>query len=54
MEDGQEVQPGTLIGYIGSTGSASGPHLDYQVWEMVDGSWVNRNPYDFGGADGAK
>lgn len=54
VEDGQQVQPGTLIGYIGSTGSSSGPHLDYQVWELVDGAWVNRNPFDFGGADGAK
>jgi murein DD-endopeptidase MepM/ murein hydrolase activator NlpD len=54
VQDGQEVQPGTLIGYIGSTGSSSGPHLDYQVWEMADGGWVNRNPYDYGAADGAK
>ena len=54
VENGQEVQQGTLIGYVGSTGAASGPHLDYQVWEMVDGAWVNRNPYDFGGADGAR
>jgi murein DD-endopeptidase MepM/ murein hydrolase activator NlpD len=54
VDDGQEVQPGALIGYIGATGSSSGPHLDYQVWEQVNGQWVNRNPYDFGGADGAK
>lgn len=54
VEDGQEVQTGTVIGHIGSTGAASGPHLDYQVWEMVDGAWVNQNPFDYGGADGAK
>ncbi|MBC8076632.1 MAG: M23 family metallopeptidase [Chloroflexales bacterium] len=54
VENGQQVQPGTLIAYVGSTGSSSGPHLHYDVWEMVDGAWVNRNPYDFGGADGAR
>jgi murein DD-endopeptidase MepM/ murein hydrolase activator NlpD len=54
VEDGQEIQAGTLIGFIGSTGQSSGPHLHYDVWELVDGAWVNRNPFDFGGADGAK
>jgi murein DD-endopeptidase MepM/ murein hydrolase activator NlpD len=33
-----------VIGYVGSTGASSGPHLDYQVWQ--DG--VNVNPLDFG------
>ena len=42
--DGQVVERGTLIGYMGATGEASGPHLDYQVWH--DG--VNQNPLDFG------
>jgi murein DD-endopeptidase MepM/ murein hydrolase activator NlpD len=54
VENGQEVQAGALIGYIGSTGQSSGPHLHYDVWEMADGGWVNRNPYDYGAADGAK
>jgi murein DD-endopeptidase MepM/ murein hydrolase activator NlpD len=29
---GQYVRAGTVIGMVGSTGEASGPHLDYQVW----------------------
>jgi murein DD-endopeptidase MepM/ murein hydrolase activator NlpD len=29
---GQYVRSGEVIGMIGSTGEASGPHLDYQVW----------------------
>ncbi len=44
VETGQTVKRGTLIGYIGSTGHSSGPHLDYQVWK--DG--VNQNPLDYG------
>ena len=44
LQDGQTVERGQLIGYVGSTGEASGPHLDYQVWK--DG--VNVNPLDYG------
>jgi murein DD-endopeptidase MepM/ murein hydrolase activator NlpD len=44
VQDGQVVKRGDVIGYVGSTGESSGPHLDYQVWE--DG--VNVNPLDFG------
>lgn len=44
VETGQVVTRGTLIGYIGSTGQSSGPHLDYQVWENN----VNKNPLDYG------
>lgn len=44
VEDGQTVKRGDVIGYVGSTGESSGPHLDYQVWE--DG--VNVNPLDYG------
>lgn len=44
VQNGQQVERGTLIGYMGSTGQASGPHLDYQIWK--DG--VNQNPLDYG------
>jgi murein DD-endopeptidase MepM/ murein hydrolase activator NlpD len=44
VQDGQAVKRGDVIGYVGSTGASSGPHLDYQVWH--DG--VNVNPLDFG------
>lgn len=46
--DGQIVQPGEVIGSLGSTGQSSGPHLDYQVWHWQDGAWVNQNPLNFG------
>jgi murein DD-endopeptidase MepM/ murein hydrolase activator NlpD len=44
VQTGQVVERGTLIGYMGATGRASGPHLDYQVWK--DG--VNQNPLSYG------
>ena len=51
VTDGQAVRTGDLIGYVGSTGQSSGPHLDYQVWAMQGGQWVNQNPLDFGALD---
>ena len=48
VQDGQTVERGQVIGYVGSTGESSGPHLDYQVWK--DG--VNVNPLDYGALDG--
>ncbi len=47
VRDGQTVRRGDVIGYVGATGEASGPHLDYQVWK--DG--VNVNPLDYGALD---
>ncbi|NTU85994.1 MAG: M23 family metallopeptidase [Chloroflexales bacterium] len=51
VSDDQVVTRGDLIGFIGSTGNASGPHLDYQVWVMQGGRWVNANPLDYGALD---
>ncbi|MEW6162344.1 MAG: M23 family metallopeptidase [Nitrospirota bacterium] len=36
---GQKVRRGDVIGYVGSTGNATGPHVHYEVWK--DGSPVN-------------
>ncbi len=47
VSSGQTVRRGDLIGYLGSTGMSSGPHLDYQVWVKQGGAWVNVNPLDF-------
>ena len=36
---GTRVDQGQVIGYVGKTGLASGPHLDYRVREA--GKWIN-------------
>jgi murein DD-endopeptidase MepM/ murein hydrolase activator NlpD len=39
LKRGSRVTQGQVIGYVGMTGLASGPHLDYRVSE--NGKWLN-------------
>ncbi len=39
MKNGKKIQQGQVIGYVGATGYATGPHLDFRM--KKNGSYVN-------------
>ncbi len=50
VAEGQTVRKGDLIGYVGTTGRSTGPHLHYEV--RIAGTAVNPIPYMQGEAWG--
>lgn len=43
VEVGQKVKRGDVIGYVGTTGSSTGPHVHYEIWK--NGRHVNPKQY---------
>jgi murein DD-endopeptidase MepM/ murein hydrolase activator NlpD len=43
VKAGQRVKRGEIIGYVGSTGNSTGPHVHYEVW--LNGRAVNPDTY---------
>ena len=39
MKTGAQVSQGQVIGYVGSTGLSSGPHLDFRI--IHHGNYIN-------------
>ena len=39
VKEGVRIKQGQIIGYVGSTGKSTGPHLHYEV--LVNGKQIN-------------
>lgn len=49
IRTGKQIEQGQIIGYVGSTGASTGPHLHYEI--LVDGGNVNPLSVKFTGGN---
>ena len=52
VKRGQKVEQGQVIGYVGSTGFSTGPHLHYEM--VKNGTKINPMNETFPGTDPVK
>lgn len=44
VRPGQTIQPGSVIGRVGSTGLSTGPHLHYEARQKTNSGWTAYDP----------